>query len=260
MPHRSTTTLSYSGIPPRRASVGARGVLLFALVVLFLVTAFSIEFVPSCSRNFQKVLPKTFPRLVVTGALSGVALLISLLTWPRARRNHRSSAMWLGQVARVISAATLTVVFAKEFFTFRGLLDSSPSSLSVEHLSMRMSQDLGISWSPRWVYVQGIQTGWNEKSEWFLFQLPPGEIDLLKASILGSDQHGGASWEVATSGVTSVFPISGDNAPAFWKPDDLPDPERLKLRRRQSGGRATTAMAYGFVFSRSTGKVYVYRW
>jgi hypothetical protein len=105
-------------------------------------------------------------------------------------------------------------------------------------------------WWPRdWRVVRGARTGHNDLSYWFLLELPPPEVDQFKQAIAAKSRHG--SYWTADDLERRDMSVSLENPPKWWKPESLPDADSLVV--------GFYARHYRFIFSHSTGRVYVYR-
>jgi len=93
----------------------------------------------------------------------------------------------------------------------------------------------------------------RDAHDWALIQVAPAEVPRIRKRIVR--QYVNARSALRTSSIVktdgAMLPFSDEDRPSWWTPSALPDPEVVGFDH--FGG-------FLYVFSQSTGKIYVVRW
>lgn len=147
-------------------------------------------------------------------------------------------------------AVFVLVMLVLGFFVYRGLefmkwrTLGPEESKSVVHLALHGQE------SVNWVVKSAVKRDGRDGSQWCKLEAPPTEVEGLAEFV-------SAAWKAAGAKIRQVkgfhgLPISGEDSPGWWKPENLRDPLTLAIDLGASG--------YVLVISSTDGTILICAW
>jgi len=129
-----------------------------------------------------------------------------------------------------------------QFINWRTL--DPDGSKSLVHLALHGQENVD------WVVRNAVMRDERDGSQWCKLKAPPAEVEGLAEVV-------SAAWKAEGKNVRQVkgfrgLPVSGDNPPGWWKPEDLRGAVTLTIDLNASG--------YVLVISTMDGTILIYAW